>query len=165
MPRSVFWDERLLHDTQERENVLMEAEVFSQESVGRVGYSNNAILNCAQVSYFRTEIGEAHKLLMMYFEHEMMKPQGIYCRSCKRDAGKGTDIKICKNCRIVDYCSEAHQTLAWRRKRLSHKVMCPFLKRYRMVAKAEKHRIDTEPYEDICKEFFETVCVLKYEVK
>ena len=58
---------------------------------------------------------------------------------------------------------QEHQTLAWRKGRLSHKVMCPFSKRYRLVAKA-KNSIDTESYEDICKDIFETVCVLKYEV-
>jgi hypothetical protein len=102
---------------------------------------------------------------MAYFEAEiqMEKNFGISCRSCKRKAGNGTDIKICRNCQVVDYCSEAHQTLAWRRGRLSHKVMCPFLKRYRLVAKAEKY-IDTDSFEDICKDFFETVCVFKYEV-
>jgi hypothetical protein len=101
---------------------------------------------------------------MAYFAAEMEKNRGISCRSCRRKAGNGTDIKICRNCQIVDYCSEAHRTLAWRRGRLSHKVMVPFLKRYRLVVKAE-NRIDTEPYEDVCKDFFETVCVLKYEVK
>jgi hypothetical protein len=141
----------------------MEAAIFSQESMGYYGsYSNNAILNCAQVAYFTTETGEANKLLMMYFEAEMEKKRGICCRSCMRK-GKGAEIKICRNCRIVDYCSEAHQTLAWRKGRLSHKVMCPFSKRYRLVAKA-KNSIDTESYEDICKDIFETVCVLKYEV-
>jgi len=95
----------------------------------------------------------------------MEKNVGVSCRSCNRKAGNGTDIKICRNCQVVDYCSEAHQILAWRRGRLSHKVMCPFLKRYRLVAKAE-NRIDTvESFEVICKDFFETVCVLKYEVK
>jgi hypothetical protein len=76
-----------------------------------------------------------------------VEPTVICCRSRKRIAGNGTYIKICRNCQIVDYCSEAHQTLAWwRRGRLSHKVMCPFLKRYRLVVKAE-NRIDTEPVE------------------
>ena len=89
---------------------------------------------------------------MAYFAAEMKKNRGISCRSCRRKAGNGTDIKICRNCQIVDYYSEAHRTLAWRRGRLSHKVMVPFLKRYRLVVKAE-NRIDTEPYEDVCKGF------------
>ena len=78
--------------------------------------SNNAILNCAQVTYFATEIGEANKLLMVYFKAEMEKKRGISCRSCMRKAGIGTNIKICRNCQVVDYCSETHQTLAWKRK-------------------------------------------------
>jgi tetratricopeptide (TPR) repeat protein len=167
-----FWDERLLRDTQERENVLREAGTFSQAAM-KYGlyyeeyglYIDTGILNCAQVAYFTTEIEEANKLLMAYFETEMKKKLGIHCRSCNRKAVNGTDIKICRNCQVVDYCSEAHQTLGWRRGRLSHKVMCPFLKRYRLVAKAENQHIDTESYEDICKDFFETVCVLKYEVQ
>jgi len=159
-----FWDERLLRDTQERKNVLMEAATFSHKSMEYTSHNNTAVLNCAQVAYLIAGIEEANKFLMMYFEAEMKKTQGIYCHSCMRNAGNGTDIKICRNCQVVDYCSEAHQTLAWRSGRLSHKVMCPFLKRYRLVAKA-KNRIDTEPlFEDICKDFFETVCVLKYEV-
>jgi tetratricopeptide (TPR) repeat protein len=156
-------DERLRHDTQQREDILMEASFFSSESMLDCGaYSNNAILNCAQVAYFRAEIGEANKCLIAFFESKMNKTMGIFCRECNRKAGKGTDIKICRNCQVVDYCSLAHQTLAWRRGRISHKVMCPFLKRYRLVVKAE-NGIDTEPFEDICKDFFETVCVLKYE--
>jgi tetratricopeptide (TPR) repeat protein len=159
-----FWDERLFHDTQERENVLTEAANFCRESVKNGSYLKDAILIGAQVNYVIDGIEEGSKLLMAYFETEMKKKHGIYCRSCKRKAGNGTDIKICRNCQVVDYCSEAHQTLAWRRGRLSHKVMCPFLKRYRLVAKAENQHIDTESYDDICKDFFETVCVLKYEV-
>ena len=159
-----FWDERLRQNAQEQENILMESAAFNQESIKYHGrYSTNAILNYAQVAYFKTEIEEAKTFLMAYFEAEMEKKLGISCRSCKRKAGKITDIKICRNCQVVDYCSKAHQALAWRRGRLSHKVMCPFLKRYRLVAKA-KNRIDTESFEDICKDFFETVCVLKYEV-
>jgi hypothetical protein len=154
----------LLHDTQERQNVLREAATFSQESKEYLSCTNNDILNCAQVAYFIDGIEEGNKLLMAYFESEMEKKEGICCRTCKRKAGNGEDIKICRNCQVVDYCSEAHQTLAWRRGRLSHKVMCPFLKRYRLVAKAENQHIDTESFEDICKDFFETVCVLKYEV-
>ena len=141
----------------------MEAAIFSQESMKYWSYSNNAILNYAQVAYFIHGIEEANKFLMSYFETEMNKLNGICCRTCKRTAVNGADIKICRSCQVVDYCSLAHQTLAWRRGRLSHKVMCPFLKRYRLVAKVE-NRIDTESVEDICKDFFETVCVFKYEV-
>jgi tetratricopeptide (TPR) repeat protein len=159
-----LWDERLRQNPQERKNVLMEASIFSQKSIEYHGScSNNAYLNYAQVAYFIHGIEEANKFLMSYFEAEMNKLNGICCRTCKRTAGKGADIKICRSCQVVDYCSLAHQTLAWRRGRLSHKVMCPFLKRYRLVAKAE-NRIDTESVEDICKDFFETVCVFKYEV-
>jgi tetratricopeptide (TPR) repeat protein len=158
-----FWDERLRQDTQERENIFMEAAIFSSKSIEYRSYSNNAILNCAQAAYLTAGIGDANKCLIKYFENEMNKTMGIYCRECNRKAGKGTDIKICRNCQVVDYCSLAHQTLAWRSGRISHKVMCPFLKRYRLVVKAE-NGIDIEPFEDICKDFFETVCVLKYEV-
>ena len=150
----------MLHDTQKRQNVLREATNFSQVSFE----SSSISLNHAQVAYLMDGIEVANQLLQMYFEVQMKKKAEIYCSSCSRKAGNGTDIKICRNCQVVDYCSEAHQTLAWRRGRLSHKVMCPFLKRYRLVAKAENQHIDTESYEDICKDFFETVCVLKYEV-
>jgi tetratricopeptide (TPR) repeat protein len=160
-----FGDERLLNDTQERKNVLMEAARFRQDTIVPGSFSYNAILNCVQVAYLLAEeIDHANELLMLYFEGEMKKQHGICCRSCRRKAGNGTDIKICRGCHVVDYCSKAHQRLAWRRGRLSHKVMCPFLKRYRLVAKA-KNRIDTESYEDICKDFFETVCVLNNEVE
>ena len=160
-----FWDERLLHDKQElRENILMEAAHFSQALTKAGIHIDDAYLVDAQVAYFiAEEIEHANELLIMYFEGEVKKKQQICCRTCSRIAGNGTDIKTCRNCQVVDHCSEAHQTLAWRRGRLSHKVMCPFLKRYRLVAKAE-NRIDTEPVEDICKDFFETVCVLKYGV-
>jgi len=159
-----FWDERLLHDKQElRENILMEAAHFSQALTKAGIHIDDAYLVDAQVAYFiAEEIEHANELLIMYFEGEVKKKQQICCRTCSRIAGNGTDIKTCRNCQVVDHCSEAHQTLAWRRGRLSHKVMCPFLKRYRLVAKA-KNRIDKgEPVEDICKDFFETVCVLKY---
>jgi tetratricopeptide (TPR) repeat protein len=159
-----FCDERLRQDTQKRENIILEAAIFSTKSMEYRSYTNIAILNCAQAAYLTgAGIGDANKCLIKYFENEMNKTMGIYCRECNRKAGKGTDIKICRNCQVVDYCSLAHQTLAWRSGRISHKVMCPFLKRYRLVVKAE-NGIDTEPFEDICKDFFETVCVLKYEV-
>ena len=159
-----FWDERLRHDTQERENIVREAAIFSHKSMTFGFNPKDANLIGAQVAYLIAGIEEANKFLMAHFEAEMEKNVGVSCRSCTRKAGNGTDIKICRNCQVVDYCSEAHQALAWRRGRLSHKVMCPFLKRYRLVVKAE-NRIDTESVEDICKDFFETVCVLKDVVK
>jgi len=160
-----FSDERLRQNTQEREHVMTEAVIFIKKSMTFGLYLNDAYLIAAQVAYLIPEIEEANKWLMAYFEAEMEKNVGVSCRSCMRKAGNGTDIKICRNCQVVDYCSDAHQTLAWRRGRLSHKVMCPFLKRYRLVAKAENPIDTVESFEDICKDFFETVCVFKYEVK
>jgi len=154
-------DDRLLHDTQEREKILKEVELFSKRSIENCP-SCEAYLNYAQANYFLGKIEDANFLLYMCFEFEMQK-EGVQCRSCFRQAVTGAKMKTCKICEVVDYCSKAHQRLAWRRGRLSHKVMCPFFKRYRMVAKAA-NPIDTEPFEDFCKEFFETVCVLKYEV-
>jgi tetratricopeptide (TPR) repeat protein len=160
-----FWDERLRHDTQEQNSVLTDASIFTTESMVSGLFIKDSILTGAQLAYIFARKEEANKLLLMYFEVEYEMKRGISCRSCNRKAGNGTDIKICRNCQVVDYCSEAHQTLAWRRGRLSHKVMCPFLKRYRLVVKA-KNRIDKgEPVEDICKDFFETVCVWKDKVK
>jgi tetratricopeptide (TPR) repeat protein len=160
-----FLDERLHQNTQEREHVITEAAIFSNKSMTFGLYLNDAYLIAAQVAYLIAEIEEANKFLMKYFEAEMEKNVGVSCRSCVRKAGNGTDIKICRNCQVVDYCSDAHQALAWRRGRLSHKVMCPFLKRYRLVAKAENPIDTAESFEDISKDFFETVCVFKYEVK
>ena len=163
-----FWDERLRHNTQKQKSVLIEAGYFSQEALEDPAFfskSKDAGLTGAQLAYLFARKEEANEFLILYFEAEYENKRGICCRSCNRKAGNGTDIKICRNCQVVDYCSDAHQTLAWRRGRLSHKVMCPFFKRYRLVAKA-KNRIDKgEPVEDICKDFFETVCVLKYEVE
>jgi hypothetical protein len=46
-----FWDERLRHDTQERENIVRDAATFIHESMEYGSYSNNTILIGAQVAY------------------------------------------------------------------------------------------------------------------
>jgi tetratricopeptide (TPR) repeat protein len=160
-------DERLLHNAQEREKILKEVGISTTESImSRKTILLDDIVNYAQQKYFLGEIKEANELLMMYFGEEMDKKQDKegFCRWFQRKAGKDTEIKKCTNCKGVDYCSEAHLTRAWRRGRLSHKVMCPFLRRWRRVANAE-NSIETESFENICKDFFETVCVRKYEVE
>ena len=79
-----FWDERLHHDTQKRQNVLMEAAIFRQETIESGPLTNNAILNYAQVAYLLAEKKDhANTLLMAYFEGEMKKQHGICCRSCR----------------------------------------------------------------------------------
>ena len=163
-------DDRLLHDTQKREKILKQVEFSTWKSFewydgggGGAGTSDD-YLNWAQLKYFLGEIEEAKEYLMMYFKKEMKK-EGEFCRECGRRAEKGTKISMCSICEVVDYCSKTHQKLAWNRGRLRHKVMCPFLKRWRgtVLAKAENRLERTESFEDICQDLFETVCVLKYE--
>ena len=67
-------------------------------------------------------------------------------------------MKACVECKVVDYCGEYHQKLAWKRGHLCHKVICPFLKRCREVRLVMEK---TDPLEEVRKDFFEEVCAFK----
>jgi tetratricopeptide (TPR) repeat protein len=161
-------DERLLHDAHKRRDVLQLVGGFallSLKYVGTKGTGYRSLLVLAQQKYFIGKIEEANNHLCAYLGFELNAPEPS-CRSCHRKtAGKGRPIETCRGCEVADYCCPSHQRLEWRRGRLSHKVMCPFLKRWRKLYIATiKNRPEPESFEYIAKEFFETVCVLKYKV-
>jgi len=166
-------DERLRHDAQKRKDVLELVGITASLSLIDVGTKGTAgyrsLLVLAQQKYFIGKIEEANNHLYAYLGYELnQQGAGVEpsCRSCHRKtAGKGRPIETCRGCEVADYCCPSHQRLEWRRGRLSHKVMCPFLKRWRKLYIATiKNRPEPESFEYIAKEFFETVCVLKYKV-
>jgi tetratricopeptide (TPR) repeat protein len=168
-----FSDERLLHDAQKRKDVLQLVGISASLSLIDGGTEGTAryrsLLVLAQQKYFIGKIEEANNHLYAYLGYELnQQGAGVepFCRSCHRKtAGKGRPIETCRGCEVADYCCPSHQRLEWRRGRLSHKVMCPFLKRWRKLYIATiKNRPEPESFEYIAKEFFETVCVLKYKV-
>jgi len=105
---------------------------------------------------------------MAYFE-EMLKDKKQQCQTCLRHRGQAiceaVDVHDCMECKVACYCSEEHFKLDWNRGRLGHKKLCPFLGRWRLVTKrklkkiSKKYAVDDDSVEQICSDFFESICV------
>jgi len=117
-------------------------------------WKHRGYLHLAQVKYFKGQTEEAKKNLSSYFSGELEK-EGGNCRICNRRPGIGQPMVACGECYVVEYCCKAHQKLDWRTELVSHKVLCPFLKRWRIAAKSKRRK----GVERICEDFFETVCI------
>jgi len=65
----------------------------------------------------------------------------------------------CSVCKVARYCSRVHSIQAWKKGRLCHKVMCPWLKRWRKIAEGKSST--TELCDELCNDFFERVLASK----
>ena len=62
-------------------------------------------------------------------------------------------------CKVARYCSRDHSIQAWKKGRLCHKVMCPWLKRWRKITEGKD--ATTELCDELCNDFFERVLASK----
>ena len=121
----------------------------------------------AQLHYFLGKLQDANIFLIKYFE-EMLKDKMQHCQSCLRHRseaiGEAIDVHDCTKCKVACYCSEQHFKLDWNRGRLGHNKLCPFLGRWRLVAKKKlkkiykKYAVHDDSIEQICSDFFESIC-------
>ena len=89
-------------------------------------------LDLAQEHYFLGDSEKAHVALKKYLEGTMQLGAS-HCQACEQICAKDAIMEKCSVCKVARYCSEAHSIQAWKKGRLCHKVMCPWLKRWRKI--------------------------------
>jgi len=116
------------------------------------------VLDLAQEHYFLGHTEKAHLMLKKYLG-ESVRLGALYCQSCHELCAKDAIMEKCSVCKVARYCSFAHSIQAWNKGRLCHKVMCPWLKRWRKITEGED--ATTELRDKLCNDFFERVLASK----
>ena len=136
------------------------------------GTSASRIYLChAQLYFLLGNLQGAKQILKAYFE-EMLKDAKQRCQGCLQQKNEAVCkpanlLMFCQRCEVAHYCSKDHFKLDWKRGRLGHNKLCPFLGRWRLVAKkklkkiSKKYAVHDDSIEQICSDFFESICVPK----
>jgi len=143
-----------------RKAVFCSQEVYTYyKSKGKLNV--DILLDLAQEYYFLGYSEKAHTVLKGYLD-ATVKMGPSYCQACHQTCAKDAIMKKCSVCKVARYCSEAHNLQAWKEGRLCHKVMCPFLKRWRRTTEAIKQGKETAySLDELLNDFFERVLAFK----
>jgi tetratricopeptide (TPR) repeat protein len=102
---------------------------------------------------------EAKPCLQMYFDTEASRikkdDDALYCHCCHQSHGESIKLKKCAGCKVNYYCNKTHQKKEWRGRFIGHRMLCPFLKRWRRVKRQmKKGRRSRDSFELILNHFF-----------
>ena len=83
----------------------------------------------------------------------------VYCHCCRQRDGESVKLLICSGCKVTYYCNRKHQKKKWRRRFVGHRMLCPFLKRWRRVERNVKEGVPTRDsfVKSITKAFFDMI--------
>ena len=134
---------------------LSEAALMLQQAKG--GVTLALYLDLAQEHYFLGGTEKAHRMLKGYLD-AAVRLGASYCQTCYETCAKDAVMAKCSVCKVARYCSRAHSIQAWAKGRLCHKVMCPFLKRWRKIKEGkDTTRSTNELCDELVDDFFERV--------
>ena len=122
------------------------------QNEGRVHFDLS--LDLAQEHYFLGDTERAHFRLKRYLDGTV-KMGPTHCLSCDQACAKDAHMEKCSVCKVARYCSQDHSVQAWKKGRLCHRVMCPFLKRWRKIT--EGKGAAAELCDELFNDFFERV--------
>jgi len=125
----------------ERNDELIRKALFWSEAAFNLlnskGIENLALyLDLAQDHYFLGDLEKAHNMLKRYLDGTL-RLGASHCQACRQICAKGAYMEKCSVCKVARYCSQAHSVQAWKKGRLCHKVMCPFLHRWRKITEGK----------------------------
>ena len=115
------------------------------------------LLDLAQEYYVLGDVERAQDKFNQYLD-KIVKLGPSHCQTCQQTCAKDAFMDKCSACKVARYCSEAHQLQSWQKGRLCHRVMCPFLTRWRK-AKANEGKDNVESSNAIVNDFFESLDV------
>ena len=155
-------DESLV-DIPERNEELIRKALFWSEAARKQNRFEGArdptcTLDLAQEYYFLGDSEKAHDALEIYLAGMVHMGESC-CQACNEICAKGTIMKKCSFCKVARYCSVAHSIQGWRKGRLCHKVMCPYLQRWRKIKPGKRKTIELR--DALCNDFFERVLASK----
>ena len=155
-------DESLV-DIPERNEELIRKALFWSEAARKQSRFEGArdptcALDLAQEYYFLGDSEKAHDALEIYLAGMVHMGESC-CQACNEICAKDTIMKKCSFCKVARYCSVAHSIQGWRKGRLCHKVMCPYLQRWRKIKPGKRKTIELR--DALCNDFFERVLASK----
>ena len=112
---------------------------------------HTSLLDMVQEPYFLGDTDNVHLMLERYLD-VTVKQGPSHCQACHQICAKDAIMDKCSVCKVARYCIQTHQIYAWKRGRLSHKVMCPLLTRWRK-AKVKEGKDNVESCNAICNDF------------
>jgi len=98
----------------------------------------------------------AARALKYTFGREMNVRDGdvVRCQCCHQRDGGSVELLKCSGCKVKFYCNSVHQKKKWRGRFIDHKMLCPYLKRWRRVKTGKSTR---DSLESITNDFFDTI--------
>ena len=142
----------------ERNDELIRKALFwSQAAFNHLQISNGGVslelnLDLMQEYYFLGDSENAHVALKGYLEGAVRLGES-HCQTCYQTCAEDAIMAKCSVCKVARYCSRGHSIQAWAKGRLCHKVMCPFLKRWRKIKQGED--TTTELCDKLVNDFFD----------
>jgi len=133
-----------------------EAALKNCSSVGQI--DPTCSLDLAQEYYSLGHSENAHCALKKHLDGTV-KLGPSYCQACRQTCDKDAIMEKCSVCKVARYCSRAHSIQAWKKGRLCHKVMCPFLQRWRKIKPGKVTTIELR--DELCNDFFERLLASK----
>jgi len=115
-------------------------------------------LDLAQEYHLLGNSGRSHLLLKEYL-NATLRLGPSYCQACEETCAKDAIIEKCSVCKVARYCSYGHSIQAWKKGRLCHKVVCPYLQRWRKIKPGKE--TTTALCDELCNDFFERVVASK----
>jgi len=134
-----------------------EAALYNCSSEGKIDHISS-LEDLAQEYYFLGYSEKAHVALKGYLEGTVQSGSSC-CQTCSQICAKDAIMEKCSICKVARYCSRAHSIKAWKKGRLCHKVMCPFLQRWRKIKPGKE--TTNELRDKLCNDFFERVLASK----
>ena len=158
-----YWTDESLVGIPERNDELIRQALFWSEAgladcslEGKI--DPTCFLYLAQENYFLGDSEKAHFALKTYLGG-IVQLGPSYCQACRQTCDKDAIMEKCSVCKVTRYCSEAHCIQAWKKGRLCHKFMCPFLHRWRKIKPGKESTNDL--CDELCDDFFERIRAFK----
>jgi len=137
------------------DELIRKALFWSEAACNCEGGANLGLfLDLAQENYFLGDTVKAHNVFKRYLDGSL-RLGAQCCQTCGQICAKGAIMEKCSVCKVARYCSRAHCIQAWKTGRLSHRVMCSFLKRWRKMTEGKE--TTTELRDELFNDFFERV--------
>ena len=144
----------------ERNDELIRTALFWSQAAYTLRKSKGGVnhldlhLDLAQEHYFLGDLEKAHAALKIYLGGKVRLGASC-CQTCHQTCAKDAHMEKCSVCKVARYCSRDHSIQAWKKGRLCHRVMCPFLKRWRKIT--EGKGAAAELCDELFNDFFERV--------
>ena len=82
----------------------------------------------------------------------------VYCHCCNQRHGESVELKKCAGCKVRYYCSKRHQKDKWRGRFIDHRMLCPYLNRWRRVKRRmKKEERSRDTLDSILNDFVEVI--------